>query len=443
MPDAIAMTVAEFRHAVARGAILPGDCMSVAYGRRQSPLQALIERVQRRLLIDLWTGWAGKETDETDTIDWAIVQVRAEDYARFTHSRMVLCPVETAEMTSPRARVARWEDVLEPGDEIAITRPIDAGRPGLAAAASGMRWRCEGRPRYPYREIMSYYVWSWGFRKLARGERFGAVFASRRRDVCSGTIWRMWQDAGCLPPELGGHDDQPEAWYPARLACPGRYLAAVARIRIVETAQTKQEREVGMKAPVAWKFALFLVALVAILFTGCRGVSQGPEKQGTSNLKVYEINIAPNARSIVNIGNAGTQSPMYQAEEGATGETPGGATMPAEAGTNAVTAQGKYVLQGVNDAVQRSAEQDLATALTAANGLQQSQVGQTQPVGMRTGTGTGTQTLDSQPTQQESTILAPNVPVSAAPGAASSVTSPVAGPADGTASGGAPAPGGE
>lgn len=191
----------------------------------------------------------------------------------------------------------------------------------------------------------------------------------------------------------------------------------------------------------AWLIVLVLAA-AGCTTCGCRGglfggrMNPTGEDAGRSTIKLYEITISPNARSIVNIGNAGTQSPMYQAAEGEAGETPGGATMPAEAGTNAVTAQGKYVLQGVNDATKRSSETDAALAAALQAGVTGSTQGQTTPVGQRQGTSQGTGGAGSaETTTTDTTSIAPQANVAPGGLAVGSTAAPQQSPGTTTASG--------
>lgn len=176
--------------------------------------------------------------------------------------------------------------------------------------------------------------------------------------------------------------------------------------------------------------ALAAAALLLALGAGCKGIESCPDEAGIGRtIKVYEINVASDARSQVFIGTVATQTPMYQEPETAA-ETPadGSAyvtmpTQPVTAGANGGTASGKYVLQVINDGAKRAAETDLATAATLASGLQQSQVGQTSPITQREGTTTGTQTQTSSPQQNDATQFNPNVPVTGQGSA--QVTSPV------------------
>ncbi len=173
------------------------------------------------------------------------------------------------------------------------------------------------------------------------------------------------------------------------------------------------------------KTALILVALMLVgcACTGCRGGlfggRQSPD-QGNGDIKVYEIHIAPEAKSVVNIGNAGLQSPLYQApKDGSTPAEGNGATrvttptMPASTGTgNAGTAAGETVMLIVNDGNKRTAESDVAAAAQLLAGNTGTQGTQTPAQVQRQGTATPTSTSTATPTVTETPTIA--VPVSLA-----------------------------
>lgn len=176
---------------------------------------------------------------------------------------------------------------------------------------------------------------------------------------------------------------------------------------------------------------LIAVCLIALL-AGCKGTGSCPDEAGIGRtIKVYEVNVAANAKSQVFIGTVGTQTPMYQAEEafGTGSDAPyfTGGTMPASSGVNAGTSQGKFVQQTINDGNKRAAETDLATAATLASGLQQSNVGQTSPMTQREGTTTGTQTQTSSPQQNDATQFNPATNLSGQGAATQTPTSTLAG----------------
>jgi len=167
-----------------------------------------------------------------------------------------------------------------------------------------------------------------------------------------------------------------------------------------------------------------IVALVMILFccmvgialTGCRGGLFGGRQSpdaGKGDIKVYEIHFASNANSIANIGNAGTQSPMYQAPEGDVETAPaaGGTgayvttpTMPASGAQNAGTLAAKYGMQVINDGNKRSAETDTSAAAQLVAGNTQTQAGMNPATTQRQGTsnagGSVTGTNEANPTRQ-------------------------------------------
>lgn len=218
LSNPVAVTAGDFALAVHEGLLRPGDCVSVAPA---SPtwVQRLIARIQRRLIVDLLAG-----TDEPEA-----VEQMAAAYAPYSHSMMILSAKYAGEMTRPAARALRWAAVLAPGDRLLVTRPRGASRGEGDLAAAYVAAVCSEAVRYPTRELLHYYVWSWGVRKLAMGERFRSVFANRADDVCSGTVWRAWRASGTAAAAgATGGDVFPEAWYPARLAMPGEIVEHVA-----------------------------------------------------------------------------------------------------------------------------------------------------------------------------------------------------------------------
>ena len=280
----------------------------------------------------------------------------------------------------------------------------------------------EDHGRYPWRELLTY--WFATLPNAIAADHFAEYFRNRDRNVCSGAMWQAWVNADCFSVSAGATpaDDTsrtqyPEAWYPARMAVDEVYLRRVAEIEIVaEVAEGTDATEKGdgeMKASVRREWAdavpglillLSAALLLVALCAGCRGGLLGGAgaEAGRPTIKVYEVHFATGANSIANIGNAGTQSPMYQSPETAT-EKDGagpyftGGTMPASGGTNAGTAQGKYVQQNVNDSNKRSAESDISAAAQLLAGNTQSTGTQTPAQVQRQGTATPTSTTTANP----------------------------------------------
>lgn len=197
----------------------------------------------------------------------------------------------------------------------------------------------------------------------------------------------------------------------------------------------------------AWLIVLVLAA-AGCTTCGCRGglfggrMNPAGDGAGRSTIKVYEINIAENARSIVNVGNAGQNVPMYQAREQAGTQDGEGAvrvttpTMPATGGANAGTAAGENVILTVNDGVKRSAETDAAMAAALQAGVTGSTMGQTTPVGQRQGTSQGTGGSGSaETTTTDTTSIAPQANVAPGGLAVGSTAAPQQSPGTTTASG--------
>lgn len=196
------VTVQEFRRHVRAALVRSGDCVLFDYGAR-SLSDWVIRRVQRRCLRDL----AGRRIGDAD----------AAMCSKYVHAAMVADHRMCLEMTTPACRYSLWADRLRPGDRVLIVRPVGGMPFGDRERAMAVRlMRCRVGDPYPLRELMAYYAISWGWHKLLRRRTFAAVFASRRSDVCSGSIWAAWTDAGAVSPD--GFDRYPEAWYPARMA---------------------------------------------------------------------------------------------------------------------------------------------------------------------------------------------------------------------------------
>ena len=204
-----------------------GDILLFHYPRSCSVTglcRSWIERVQRRLLVDLG----------------GMPACMAWLYARYTHVGMAAMQSlgtfdvpgiranSIVEMTTPRCRIGRWEDVPY-GTELLVRRLADdePGAYGTLAVAHGMDEAREGVP-YPYTELLSYWVWSWYIGKLTLGRRFRDIFTCPERDVCSGSVWCWLSEAGAVPCH-----ERPEAWYPARFAAENSLFRTVGVWRLI------------------------------------------------------------------------------------------------------------------------------------------------------------------------------------------------------------------
>jgi hypothetical protein len=438
------LTIAEFQAAIRAGRFVPGDAVLYCW-RRPTPLAWGIRRAQVRALADL-VGLGKQGTNGTyathgtyggdaeELADWqAEAAARIGAAAHYTHAGMIVDAEISAEMTSPRARLITWADRLRVGDRLLVVRPVgcasspcaalrrnpgpaEAGtpNPAMQAAAAAMTELARGGTRYPWRELLTY--WFATLPHAIAADHFAEYFCDRERNVCSGAIWDAWVDARAVDPL--GDDEMPEAWYPGRMAMDGKYLRRVAEVRIVGTDEADETDKAKEKTTMNWKAKIadaVLVLGLLLALTGCRGGlfgGAGADAGLTREIKLYEIHFATGANSIANIGNAGTQSPMYQSPEAAT-ETDGagpyftGGHMPASGGTNAGTAQGKYVQQNVNDANKRSAETDASAAAQLMAGNTQSTGTQTPAQVQRQGTATPTSTTTANPEHNPALQLNP------------------------------------
>jgi len=187
------------------GTIGCGDAVLFRY-TQLGWLQRQICRIQRKALKDLRP--LDKNMDPTAPY--------------YTHVGMVFSNQLCVEMTSPRARIIDWAKRLEGIAEICIVRPVGALNVVAMYNAALFGWSdVQNRVRYPYFEILLYWLWAW--KKKLRGSRFVDVFRSRKRNVCSGSVIDWWQRAN-IPLQLYGYDTWPESWYPARLAVDSRFI---------------------------------------------------------------------------------------------------------------------------------------------------------------------------------------------------------------------------
>lgn len=203
----------------------PGDLVLYQYGN-QGPIQWMIERCHRRMLDDLNAG-----LEEGDILE----------FARYTHAGTWIDAKYTAEMTRPHARFCRWDHRLSPGDVVLIRRPCNrlaiGGDPIEIDAATGAKIAelasgdATDKLDYPEREIIRYYAWSWGVRKLLFGERFSALFENDKSDVCSDSYWGYAISAGAWP-GIAKPEAIPAGYYPSRLAISRRFVT-IARVEII------------------------------------------------------------------------------------------------------------------------------------------------------------------------------------------------------------------
>lgn len=107
-----------------------------------------------------------------------------------------------------------------------IRRPKDVSDAALLAIARhGDNLVTHDTP-YPTRELLTYYLWSWRFNKIALGRHFIDVFR-QRTNVCSGSYWEALVEHANLPTK-----EPPEAWYPARLAADTTYFDTILDITV-------------------------------------------------------------------------------------------------------------------------------------------------------------------------------------------------------------------
>ncbi len=203
------------------GVIHPGDVVLFDYSDCGgiNLIASVIRSVQRRLLRDL----GAKEYSGIDAY-------------RYSHAGVAGDRCTILEMTTPVARV-RAARLIGSGTRIMVRRPRHMGEDSSAVVGKKIvdaAWRdvAAGR-RYPYSELLVYWLWSWSLNKLFFGRHFANVFRSDRADVCSGSVWRWMLEAG-LNRGASGSDVRPEAWYPARLAVDENRFRTVGVWKIEE-----------------------------------------------------------------------------------------------------------------------------------------------------------------------------------------------------------------
>jgi hypothetical protein len=212
--------------------VWPGDAILYRYAR-PSLAQRLITRIQARALADL-DGMVDRRKDGMDSSPDSTLSLGGASHSSsipfvhpsaslFTHAGMVLDIDRSVEMTSPHCRAVHWGERLRGVADAVVLRPVRATDPDAlrraARAALADAWH---EVAYPYRELVLYWLWSWGWRKLGRGQAFDRVFRSRQRNVCSGSVVSWWRSGG-VDAGLFGLDAWPEAWYPARFLADMRF----------------------------------------------------------------------------------------------------------------------------------------------------------------------------------------------------------------------------
>jgi len=135
------------------------------------------------------------------------------------------------------------------------------------------------------------------------------------------------------------------------------------------------------------------VLTLALIGAGCRGgllESTSPEGAGLlkGGLTLNTVYNHPHSRAVTNVASVGTNSPMYQAGEGASEDNPGAAvenpkmgayvttpTMPATGAGQAATGSGKYVIVVAGD-LTRQAEMEISSIASMLAGAKASNLGQ-------------------------------------------------------------------
>lgn len=253
------LTVGQFSGLIQSGQIWPGDLFLLA-GSWGKGGDWLLQRVQRRMLADLYDGRgrnAGAIEAETSDVQRGPLDVRKtqlDEAARFGHAGIVFDARNAAEMTRPFCRLTPWQSRLQPGMRVLIRRAIPTGGQPTRALGLAIRRQAAVDVRhalpYPTRELWLYYGWSWGVQKLLLRRRFETVFTVRDSDVCSGRAWFWAREAG-LWSDLTPAEARPEGHYPAELALASRYQTVGTYDIVAETAETKEttERAAALSAP--------------------------------------------------------------------------------------------------------------------------------------------------------------------------------------------------
>jgi len=218
MPDTI--TTSGFQQMIRDGSIRPGDLVLFRNGER-GPLNWIIGRAQGRMIRDL----------DPDAAKDVVARAAA-----YTHAACVYDVTRCAEMYHPEARYREWGAALSAGTQILVRRPqvLNALHrvPCPAADIEAYGGRVIARKaeidvllktKYPTRELLTYYLWSWEIQKLWRGRSFVDVFESKTTDVCSGRYWFWCRQAWCFADTINTPDERPEAWYPARMVMSPRF----------------------------------------------------------------------------------------------------------------------------------------------------------------------------------------------------------------------------
>lgn len=190
----------------------PGDLVMFDY-KEDTPTSWALDRCQVRMLKQL--------------VKSKNLVMSKEDIAKAaanTHAGMITNGRQLVEMTRPECRIIEWKDKLNPGDILTIRRPVIHldGQPerdidiqtGSNVAATAVM---DVGKKYPTKEIIRYWVWSFGWRRLTLNTTFVKVFEDPENDVCSDSCWKWANKAKVWKWEPGDPEQIPAGHYPAEL----------------------------------------------------------------------------------------------------------------------------------------------------------------------------------------------------------------------------------
>lgn len=219
------ITIENFKSLISDNIIKSGDIICIENGE-SGLLGKIISNVQYNLLM---------------LLDPNIKNEIAKETALFTHSAIIISPEIIAEMKRPIGRLNDLNEALKNECKVIIKRPTylakqyhDEEERGDAVANLAVNY-VKKEHKYPFFELLTYYLWSLKINKIIFNRKFIDIFKDDKDNVCSGFCWEMCLKTKAINENLlnDKSDKKPECWYPARLVYDTTHFRTIGIYEII------------------------------------------------------------------------------------------------------------------------------------------------------------------------------------------------------------------